>query len=377
MDVNETRKREYFDNSVVSAVRRKALIVDDIEMNREMLIDMIGDKFEILQAGDGEETLHLLEENIDTLAVLLLDIVMPKLSGIQVLEKMREKGWIDMIPVLVISGERDPDVERTCFELGVSDFIQKPFNDVLVNMRIRNNIDRYQYKEELECTVKDQLDMLREQNRKLADTNERVIELIADIVEGRNLESGLHVRRVKGFTRIISEQIMTDYPQYEFNNSVVDKIVSASAMHDVGKIMIEDAVLLKPGKLTAEEFDRMKLHTIYGAETIEKGRGVWDDEYYQYCYDIARHHHEKWDGRGYPDNLKGDDIPICAQIVAVADCFDALTTERVYKKAFTVDTAYNMILGGECGAFSPLLMDCFTKVRPQMESFAERMKTKA
>lgn len=361
-------------SSTIDLTRNKVLIVDDVELNREILGSMIDERFEVIEAEDGAEAVDLMHNYKDSIAVVLLDIVMPKMNGMEVLQYMKNKGWTNLLPVLVISGETNLNTERMCFELGAADFIAKPFNETLVNMRIRNNIDRYQYKEKLEHIVKDQLEILTSQNKSLVEMNEKVIELIAEIVEGRNVESGMHVKRVKEFTRIIANQVMCDYPQYQLTEVKVNNIANASALHDVGKIMIEDSILLKPGKLTAEEFEKMKMHSEYGAEIIEKGKDIWDKDYYQTCYDIAKYHHEKWDGRGYPDKLVGEKIPISAQIVSVADCFDALTTDRVYKKAFSIEEAYKMILSGECGAFSEMLMDCFTKARPKMEKLIKEMK---
>ncbi len=209
---------------------------------------------------------------------------------------------------------------------------------------------------------------LRERNRELAKTNDEIIEMLGDVVELRNEESGMHIQRVKAFTRVLAKIVQETLPEYGLTDDDVELITSASALHDVGKIMIPDAILLKPGRLTPEEFEIMKSHSEKGCLVLKRAPKTWSARYLNIGLEIVRHHHEKWDGRGYPDGLKGDEIPISAQLVSVADCFDALTTERVYKPAFSVDKAFDMILGGECGAFSEKLMNCFRQCR---EIFAE------
>lgn len=211
---------------------------------------------------------------------------------------------------------------------------------------------------------------LRERNRELQKTNEEIVEMLGDVVELRNEESGMHIQRVKAFTRVLATQVKDTLPEYGLTDDDVDLITSASALHDVGKILIPDAILLKPGRLTDEEFAIMKTHSEKGCDVLKHAPKSWSARYLNIGLEICRHHHEKWDGRGYPDGLKGDEIPISAQIVSVADCFDALTQERVYKPAFSVDTAYSMILGGQCGAFSEKLMRCFQASRELFEEMA-------
>ena len=212
---------------------------------------------------------------------------------------------------------------------------------------------------------------LRERNRELTRINEQIVEMLGDVVEMRNQESGQHIQRVKAFTRVLAMQVQENYPEYGLSREDVELITSASALHDVGKIMIPDQILTKPGRLTPEEFEIMKTHSARGCEVLERAPKNWSERYKELGRDICRHHHEKWDGRGYPDGLKGDEIPIAAQIVSVADCFDALTNERSYKPAFPVEKAYQMILGGECGAFSDKMMQCFRDSRELFEQLAE------
>lgn len=216
--------------------------------------------------------------------------------------------------------------------------------------------------------VSPETEALIARNARLSRMKDDIIELLGSVIESRNEESGLHIRRVKDFTRILAEDVRLNYPEYGLTAEDVETISSSSALHDIGKIMISDAILLKPGKLTPDEFELMQQHTIMGCILLEKAEGIWDDEYMESCYEICRSHHERWDGKGYPDGLSGDDIPISAQIVGIADVYDALVTERCYKKPFTTAEAYKMITGGECGTFSPKIMEAFIRCRKKMEA---------
>lgn len=363
---------------MIAAKENKVLVVDDAETNRELLNAILEDDYEVEMAEDGQAALSLLENHSDDIDAILLDLQMPKADGFHVIDAMKANDWMGKIPVLIISSERSVDVENECFQLGVSDFIHKPFEPSLVKNRVKNTVDLFAYKNKLEAKVEAQTQELREQNETLADqaerlkeTNDRIIEILGTVVECRNLESGEHVKRVKGFTRVLAYQIMKDYPEYDLDEEKVEMISAASALHDVGKIAIPDAVLLKPGRFTDEEFELMKTHTIKGCELLDQIKGIWEDEYQKTSYEICRHHHERYDGRGYPDKISGDDIPISAQIVSVADVYDALVCERVYKAAYPKDQAFQMILNGECGTFSPKLMEAFKKVKEEFEKLAD------
>ncbi|MDE6983940.1 MAG: HD domain-containing protein, partial [Lachnospiraceae bacterium] len=217
-------------------------------------------------------------------------------------------------------------------------------------------------------------EMICRQAEKLRQRNEKITDILAEVVESRNLESGEHVKRVKSYTRILAEELMRQFPEYGLTPEEVHIIESASAVHDIGKIAIPDNVLVKPGKLTDEEFACMKSHTVRGCEVLDH-IDVWDDRYKEYAYKICRHHHERFDGRGYPDQLVGDDIPIEAQIVSVADVYDALISDRCYKKAFSKEEAFHMITEGKCGVFSPKLIQCFMNAREAMECVSRESVT--
>ena len=343
--------------------RNLLLIVDDVEMNRDILRDMLEEKYEIIEAEDGAEALSKIAEYKDSLCAMLLDLIMPKVSGLDVIKKMYADKLNEQIPIIVISSESDADVQSQCYALGVYDFVQKPFDEKLVELRLKNATDRSRYRHELELTVESQIEELQQQNRKLEEMNESIISLMAGIVEARDSDSGQHVNRVKTFTNLLAVKVMENLPEYGLTEDDVRVITSASALHDVGKIMISDTVLLKPGRFTPEEFELMKKHCEKGCEVLMKSPKDWDEKYMKTAMDICNCHHEKWDGKGYPRGLKGDEIPISAQIVSIADCYDALTQRRVYKDAFSPDKAYEMIAGGECGAFSEKLLFCFEKCR--------------
>ena len=363
-------------------MRDIALVVDDVELNREILEEMLDNEYRIVNASDGMEALEAVDQYGKEIAVILLDLVMPKMDGMQVLEELGRRGLIDKIPVLIISGETDPKIEEKCLSQGVSDYIKKPFNNALVKHRVRNaealNSSKFMLEEKVaEQTTKlrEQAETLRVKNKQLEEMNGRTIELLGTVVEARSLESGTHIRRVKKFTRMLAEKMYELYPDCGLDEHEIDTISLASSMHDVGKIMIPDAVLNKPGKLTDEEFELMKTHTLRGCDVLENSRYMWEDDYYSYCWDICRYHHEKWDGRGYPEGLKEDEIPLAAQLVSVADCYDALTTERVYKKAFSTDEAFEMITTGKCGAFGPRIMECLYACRESFADYAEQNKS--
>ena len=360
-------------------MRDKILIVDDVELNREILAVALGDLYPVLEASDGEEAIKVLAEHEEKIAVILLDLIMPKADGYTVLRYMRQENLLEHIPVIVISAETQMEAERECLSLGVSDFIRKPFDSAIVRSRVKNIADLFMYKNRLEEKVKIQTENLQRQNRllrqqaeKIRQSNEKIIDVLGTVVEYRNLESGEHIKRVKGFTRILAEKAAARYPEYGLTPERIDILVAASALHDIGKIAIKDSVLLKPGRLNAEEFEYMKSHTVRGCDILEQIEGVWDNEYAEVSRAICRYHHERYDGKGYPDGLVGEEIPIEAQLVSIADVYDALVSERVYKDAIEKDKAYHMILMGECGVFSPKLMECFRDSKQEFEALARQ-----
>lgn len=362
-------------------MRNKVLIVDDVELNRDILELILKDEYGVLKAENGRRALELIRENEEDIAVILLDLVMPELDGFEVLREIKANYWTDQIPVLIISGENSTEVEEKCYDYDISDFIRKPFDGKIVKKRIENIVHLFAYKNCLELKIQEQTEALRaqcrlveQQKEKLHENNSKILDVLGTVVEYRNLESGEHINRVKGFTKILARQVMEDYPEYGLKPEDIEMISNASALHDIGKIAIPDHILLKPGKLTEEEFEEMKEHTIRGCEILESIEGAWDDDYGKTSCEICRHHHERYDGKGYPDGLVGDETPISAQIVAIADVYDALVSERVYKKAFSGDEAYRMMQNGECGVFSPKLMESFARAKEAFEELAGTRK---
>lgn len=355
-------------------MRDKILVIDDVDFNREILGSILSTEYKILSVENGKDALAALEKQKDEIAAILLDLIMPEMDGFEVLERLNQKGVIGKIPVLIISGETAVETQKRCFELGVSDFIGKPFDNMIVKQRVDNIVRYFETQNLLEKKVEEQTLILRKayrklqiQTEKLERQNQEIIDMLGNVVEFRNKEDGKHVQRVKGYTRIIAECFMRDYPEYNLTQENIENIVSASALHDIGKIMIPDSILQKPGRLTKDEYEYMKSHSARGCEILDSITGEWDPEIKKYCYEICRHHHERYDGKGYPDGLEGEEIPLSAQFVSVADVYDALVNERCYKEAYLSEQAFHMILRGECGVFSPRLMECFRKVKDEYE----------
>ncbi len=336
---------------------QQILIVDDEAINREVLKSMFSE-YDRLEAENGKEAIEKIAASRN-LVLILLDISMPVMTGFDVLEYMHEQKLLDKIPVILITGETVIDSEDKAYSYGVADVIHKPFYPHIVKKRSQNIIDLYQHKLEMELRLRQQEIEIKEQEKEIRENNEVMLEALSSLVEFRSVETGEHTQRIKYFTKIMLEYMQEYFPKYGLDKYQIDQIVRASVLHDIGKIGIPDSILLKPGRLTNEEFEIMKSHTTLGCEILEKSYRKKDTDFYRYSYDICRHHHERWDGRGYPDHLKGEELSIGVQVVSVADVYDALISPRVYKEPFSKDKAYDMITGGECGQFSPDVMECF------------------
>ena len=339
--------------------RQRVLIVDDEEVNRVILNGMFRDEFETMEAENGQVAVELIKKHHDSLVLVLLDIMMPIMDGFGVLDYMKEHDLIASIPVIMITSEDITESDDRAYMYGIADVMHKPFYPHIVKRRSHNIIELYQNKQNMEQKLKEQEETLRNQAKAIQENNEFMIETLSSVVEFRSQETGDHIRRIKYFTRILLKYLCKYFPKYGLTDKDVDEIARAAALHDIGKIGISDAILQKPARLTEKEYEIMKTHTLIGCEILEKFQKNQTDSFYQYCYDICRHHHERWDGNGYPDQLVGDEIPISAQIVGVADVYDALVSKRVYKDAYANDVAYDMIIKGECGEFSPDVIECF------------------
>ncbi len=353
--------------------KQQILIVDDEEVNRMILGGIFEDDYEVLEAENGQDANDLIAAN-ENIVLILLDVVMPVLNGFGVLEYMQQHDLLEKIPVILITGETVIDSDDQAYSYGVADVMHKPFYPHIVERRAKNIIELYQNKHNMEERLKEQEVEIRAQEKKIRENNEFMIDALSSVVEFRSLETGEHVRRIKYFTRIMLKYLMKYFPKYGLTPTQVDEIARASALHDIGKIGISDAILLKPGKLTPEEFEVMKTHTTIGCEILEKFRENQTDEFYKYCYEICRYHHERWDGNGYPDHLVGEEIPISAHIVAIADVYDALVSPRVYKSPYANNIAYDMIMNGECGQFSPDVLECFALAKEDFFNIVEVIK---
>ena len=329
----------------------KILIADDSEINRALLKEILGDGYDYLEAEDGAAAVELMRQRTD-ISLLLLDLMMPGMDGFDVLRVMKYHAWLDEIPVIVISAAEDTANIERAYDLGVTDYIRRPFERIMVLRRVKNILMLYAKQKRLTRLVTDQV-YEKEHNSVL------MISILSHVVEFRNSESGLHVMHIRTLTDLLLHRLVQKTDRYQLDESDIARISTASALHDIGKIVIPEEILNKPGRLTAEEFAIIKNHTVAGAQMLQDlGQAIARDEpLLQVAHAICRWHHERWDGGGYPDRLKGDEIPIAAQVVALADVYDALTSERCYKHAYDHDTALRMILNGECGAFNPLLLE--------------------
>ncbi len=350
--------------------RNIILIADDQEINREILKVIFEEQYGILEAADGVQAIDLIEARHEEIVLVFLDLLMPGKSGLDVLAYMTDRGYMDVIPVIMITGEATADTDEKAYEYGVSDIIYKPFAPQVVMRRTMNLIELFAHRIDIERKLEVRTKQLMESKKKLERSNEFLINALSSVVEYRSLESGEHIQRVKYLTGIMLKYVRKYYPKYQLTKDQVSLIVNASALHDLGKVAIPDSILLKPGRLTDEEFEEMKKHTTYGCELLEQFKQE-ETEFYRFCYDICRYHHERFDGRGYPDHLSGDDIPIWAQVVSIVDVFDALVSKRVYKEPYAEDEAIRMINEGECGVFSPVMLDCFKLAKYELMEAAE------
>lgn len=335
----------------IKKIKPKVLIVDDSFINRALLSEILGDDYDIIEAENGEEAIAVLEELGVEISLVFLDIFMPKIDGFGVLKFMAERNWSDDIPVIVISSDDSGEHIEQAYDMGVTDFIGRPFDALIVKKRAANTIMLYSKQKLLENMVADQI-------YEKEKSSNMLINILSHIVEFRNGESGLHIIHVKTITEILLKKLVSMTDKYKLSNKDISIITTASALHDIGKISVPDEILNKPGRFTDEEFNIMKGHSLAGAKILAQLTNYKNEPLLKVGYEICRWHHERYTGHGYPDGLVGDDIPISAQVVAIADVYDALTSERCYKKAFSHEKAIEMILNGECGEFSPILQEC-------------------
>ena len=342
--------------------KQKILIVDDSEMNRALLLDILEEQYDVVEAVNGVEAISLLSRQRADYSLLLLDIMMPEMDGFEVLAYINKYHWNDSFAVIMISADDSPENIKRAYDLGAFDYISRPFDSTIVQRRISNTMLLYARQQRLE-------EIITEQFHEQEKNNKLMISILSHIVEFRNGESGNHVLHVNTITKYLLKQLVRRTDKYHLSKPDINLITIASSLHDIGKIAIPDAILNKPGRLTAEEFEVIKTHSVVGANMLlnlpveqQKAPLV------KIATEICRWHHERYDGNGYPDGLKGEEIPIAAQVVALADVYDALTSERCYKKAYSHEEALKMILEGQCGAFNPTLLLCLQEIADTLES---------
>lgn len=351
--------------------RQTIIIADDDEMNLDILKQVFQDEFKIALASDGNDAIEQITKHSHDACCILLDINMPIFSGYQILQYIRRTHVVERIPIILITAQNDKQTELDCYNLGAQAYITKPFNVKNVRQQVHNIIVTYQ---ELDKKIEE----VEKQRQRLAEYNSHMLEVVANLVEDRSEESGLHVKRVKEITRLLATRYKKLYSEIggiEFTNEYIDQIAEAAMLHDIGKIYIPDSVLNKPGRLTPEERVIMESHAQKGAEIIQKYlSNVQDNVQLKLTVDICYCHHERYDGAGYPRKLKGDEIPITAQIVSLADVYDALVSDRCYRKAFDYATAYQMIIDGKSGVFNPKLLNCLKSALSDIESYSKKCK---
>ena len=341
--------------------KQKILIVDDSEINRALLAEILEEQYEITEAEKGSEAISLLSKRRSDFSLLLLDIIMPDMNGFEVLAYINNYHWNDSLAVMMISADDSPANIKRAYELGAFDYISRPFDPIIVQRRISNTMLLFARQQRLEKIITDQF---QEQDK----NNELMISILSHIVEFRNGESGLHVLHVNTITKRLLEQLVRVTDEYSLSPVDISLISTASALHDIGKISISDSILNKPGRLTEEEFEEIKTHTVIGANMLsDLPIAQQEAPLVKVASEICRWHHERYDGKGYPDGLKGEEIPIAAQVVSLADVYDALISERCYKKAYSYKKALNMILEGQCGAFNPTLLLCLQEISESLE----------
>ena len=340
--------------------RQTILIVDDAEFNRDILKEILGENYNYLEAENGNQAIQMIGDNLE-IDLMLLDINMPQMNGFEVLAIMKRSRCLEETPVIMISSEESVDTMRKAYEMGITDYITRPFDSVIVKKRVQNTLGLYANQKHLINVVYNQV-YEKEEN------NNIMIRIMSNILGSRNSESREHILHIKTATEMMLRQLVKVTAAYPLTEADIALITTASSLHDIGKIRIPEEILNKPGRLTDEEFKIMKTHSELGAAIIKDMDFPQDHPLVHTAWEISRWHHERWDGKGYPDGLKGEEIPISAQVVSIVDVYDALTSERCYKKAFNHDTAIQMILDGQCGQFNPILLKCLKELSFQFSN---------
>lgn len=336
------------------------------------LKEIFNNDFFVVKVENEQEILDHLDAYEKQAASIIIDDSIGVQKAVHFFELYHHRDGIK-VPLFLLDGTIDDTLYNKAISLGVDLVIRKPYDSKILRERVFDVTDFYRDKYRLHWVIDQQTKELKESVQVLNAMKLEVLETLGTLVEFRNLESGEHVYRVRFLTDILTKELQKLYPEYGISDMMRSEIAMAAILHDVGKISISDNILNKPGALTDSEFEEMKKHTIYGCKILKQFKGLYTKDTYQFYYDIIYYHHEKWDGNGYPNGLKGDEIPIWAQVVSLADVYDALTNERVYKKAYSHKSAMEMIFNGECGAFNPKLLKCFQTIQNQLQTINKKV----
>lgn len=368
--VTENMKKDALDELRPS---EKVLIVDDSDINREILSAILKNQYEIIEAASGEQCIEKIKSAGEEISLILLDLIMPGMSGFDVLNYLNDNRLIGKIPVITITGDESDNSVREAYEKGVSDYITRPFDARVVYRRVSNTVNLYSRQKSLIREIENEANE-KWQNRTM------LVEILSQIIEFRDGDESdcNHAGHMLDLSRRLLERLIVKTDKYAVAGREIELISTASALHDIGKVAIDKNIVGKKGRLTAEEFETMKTHTIIGEEMLNNIPAYSDDPLIKYAKEICRWHHERYDGKGYPDGLKGDDIPVSAQVVSVCDVYDALISKRPYKPAYPREKAIKMIRDGECGAFNPLLVECLieTESNPEEDAGGEEIEEK-
>lgn len=368
--VTENMKKDALDELRPS---EKVLIVDDSDINREILSAILKNQYEIIEAASGEQCIEKIKSEGEEISLILLDLIMPGMSGFDVLNYLNDNRLIGKIPVITITGDESDNSVREAYEKGVSDYITRPFDARVVYRRVSNTVNLYSRQKSLIREIENEANE-KWQNRTM------LVEILSQIIEFRDGDESdcNHAGHMLDLSRRLLERLIVKTDKYAVAGREIELISTASALHDIGKVAIDKNIVGKKGRLTAEEFETMKTHTIIGEEMLNNIPAYSDDPLIKYAKEICRWHHERYDGKGYPDGLKGDDIPVSAQVVSVCDVYDALISKRPYKPAYPREKAIKMIRDGECGAFNPLLVECLieTESSPEENAGGEEIEEK-
>lgn len=341
-------------------MRNIILVADEEEKNRERVKRVFENSYTIISVPTGKEAIIQMGNNFGDVALMIVSLSLPDMNGLQMMTVLKTKGLLDKIPVILTGYGIDEDMRTAGYRFGAQSVMQKPFSDMLLKVKVETITKVYNNVEKLE-------EELIFSKKRLENVSEKMIDVVSNLAEFRNVESKNHTKRVKEYTRIIAKKYQELFPNDGLTDEMLVNIVMAATVHDIGKIAVSDAILLKPTKLTEDEHEVLKSHTTKGEEIVSSFVGMHTDEQIKCMMQVCRSHHEREDGSGFPDGLSGDEIPLAARIVGVADMYDTLVSERIYKKAYDKKTAFNMLMSGECGAFSIKVLKCFSAARNQIE----------